>query len=93
MKSIVPKKVNYQITDKESDGLVCIEVLEEKYQGTVFHFGKVSTFQEDGMDGVNFSYFIDEGDVLLEEDEAFKELAASILFDLVIENKSQGLSE
>ena len=32
MKSIVPKKVKYSITDKASDGLVCIEVLEEEYQ-------------------------------------------------------------
>lgn len=85
MKSIVPKKVKYSITDKASDGLVCIEVLDEEYQGVVFHFGKVGTIQEEGMEGVNFSYFIDEGDIALEEDDNFKEVAASILYDLVME--------
>ena len=88
MKSIVPKKVKYSITDKASEGLVCIEVLEEEYQGVVFHFGKVGTIQEEDMEGVNFSYFIDEGDISLEEDDNFKEVAASILYDLVMgENK------
>ena len=88
MKSIVPKKVKYSITDKASDGLVCIEVLEEEYQGVVFHFGKVGTIQEEDMEGVKFSYFIDEGDVALEKDDNFKEVVASILYDLVMgENK------
>lgn len=84
MKSIIPKKVNYKITDKEIDGLVCIEVLEEEYKGTIFHFGKVGRIQEGDEEGLKFIYSIDEGDTSLEQDEAFKDLTASILYDLVL---------
>ena len=86
MRTIEPMKVNYRITDKDVDNLVCIEVLEEKYEGTVFHFGKVGRIDNviGAEPGLKFEFYIDEGNESLEKDDEFKDVAASILYDLVL---------
>ena len=84
MKSTTPRKVNYRILNEEVNNLVCIEVLEKKYEGVKFHFGEVGTFGEGEDVGVKFQFTIDEGDDTLEENNEFKEIVANILFDIVV---------
>ena len=84
MKSTTPRKVNYRILNEEVNNLVCIAVLEKKYEGVKFHFGKVGTFGEGEDVGVKFQFTIDEGDDTLEENDEFKEIVANILFDIVV---------
>jgi len=79
-KSLTPRKVNYRIADQEVDNLACIEVLEEKFKGVMFHFGRVAMGEDES---VMFEYTIDEGDDSLEQSDEFKEIAACILYDLV----------
>ena len=90
MKSTTPRKVNYKIRDEDSDGLAVIEILEDPFRGTQFHFGEVGSFDTDTEEvGVKFQFTIDEGDDTLEKDPKFQEVVAHILYSIVTDNENR----
>jgi len=89
MKSTTPRKVNYKILDEDSNNLAIIEILEDPFKGTKFHFGEVGTFDAEGEEvGVKFQFTIDEGDDILEKDPKFQEVVAHILYSIVTGNEN-----
>ena len=89
MKSTTPRKVNYKILDEDSNNLAIIEILEDPFKGTKFHFGEVGTFDaEEEEVGVKFQFTIDEGDDTLEKDPKFQEVVAHILYSIVTGNEN-----
>jgi len=89
MKSTTPRKVNYKILDEDSNNLAIIEILEDPFKGTKFHFGEVGTFDTESEEvGVKFQFTIDEGDDTLEKDPKFQEVVAHILYSIVTGNEN-----
>ena len=89
MKSTTPRKVNYKILDEDSNNLAIIEILEDPFKGTKFHFGEVGAFDAEGEEfGVKFQFTIDEGDDTLEKDPNFQEVVAHILYSIVTGNEN-----
>ncbi len=75
---------------KDWIAIMVIEILEDPFRGTKFHFGEVGSFDTETEEvGVKFQFTIDEGDDTLEKDPKFQEVVAHILYSIVTDNENR----
>lgn len=81
----LPKPPKYSITEEEVFGVACIRIDEGPYSGVVFHYGPIRIEPDDGSDNIpmKFSFVLDSGAEALNDDGLFRDVVASILFDIV----------
>ena len=90
------KPKRYAFAHKEGDELSCIKLLEGKFKGTIYHYGKVSFAPEselkDGKVPMKFDYTValNPTDQVLYENQEFIYYIGDILIELLDEQLKAG---
>ena len=90
------KPKRYAFAHKEGDEFSCIKLLEGKFKGTIYHYGKVSFAPEselkDGKLPMKFDYTVDKNpnNLILLDNEEFIDYIGDILLELLEEKLKDG---
>jgi len=90
------KKIKrYAFVQKEGDDFTCIKLLEDKYEGVIYKYGKVAFGQNENPDGtlpMKFDYDIIRNPNNLEvaDDEDFMEYIGDILLEIMEQQLKDG---
>jgi len=89
------KNKKYAFVQKEGDDFTCIKLLEDKYEGVIYKYGKVKFGEKENPDGtlpMIFDYDIVKNPNNLEvaDDEDFMEYIGDILIELMEKQLQDG---
>ena len=89
------KNRKYAFVQREGDDFTCIKLLEGKYKGIIYKYGKVGFAKEERPDGtlpMKFDYTVDKNpnNLILLDNEEFIDYIGDILIELLDEKVKDG---